>query len=92
MRRHDERHDERNKTPNISNQPDWYCLLCTVKFHHDNFPFTLSDDFELDKINNSDTMEFCKSLPTLEEIYETNKFSTYPSQGVETSIPSNLSS
>ena len=85
-------YEENNSNPNITSQPDWYCLFCTMKFHYDNIPFTLSDNFELESINNSDTMEFCESLPTLEEIYETNKFSNYPCQGNETSIPSNLSS
>ena len=85
-------YEENNSNPNITTQPDWYCLFCTMKFHYDNIPFTLSDNFELENINNSDTMEFCESLPTLEEIYETNKFSNYPCQGNETSIPSNLSS
>ena len=84
--------DDNNNNPSITNQPDWYCLYCTMKFHYEAIPFTLSDDFELDTINNSDNMEFCKSLPTLEEIYETNKFSSYPDQTEEASLPSNLSS
>ena len=84
-------HDN-NNNPNITDQPDWYCLYCTMKFNHENIPFTLSDNSELSNINNSDNMEFCKSLPSLEKIYETNNFSNYPSQSDEYSLPSNLSS
>ena len=52
------------------------CLYCTMKQNHQNFPFTLSDNAEIDNINSSDNMRFCESLPTLEEIYETNKFTS----------------
>ena len=69
-------YNDNNNNPDIIDQPDWYCLYCTMKFNHENIPFTLSDNFELNNINNSDTMEFCKSLPSLEEIYETNNFSS----------------
>ena len=37
-------------------------------------------------------MHFCESLPTLEEIYETNKFTSYPQPLEEASLPSNLNS
>ena len=70
-----EEYEKNNMNPDITDQPDWYCLYCTMIFHHQHIPFTLSDNFDLGNTNNSDTMEFCKSLPTLEEIYETNKFS-----------------
>ena len=41
----------------------WHCLLCKVKFHHYNSPFTLSDDTEIQNLNNSNSMRFCESLP-----------------------------
>ena len=44
------------------------------QFHHKNFPFTLSDNSEIEKINNSDSMKFCEFLPNFETILETNKF------------------
>ena len=37
-------------------------------------------------------MKFCESLPTLEEIYETTKFSSFPKPMEEASLPSNLNS
>ena len=87
---YDEYHDN-NQNPNIINNEPWYCLYCTMKFHYETIPFTLSDNFELNNINSSDNMEFCKSLPSLEEIYETNKFSSYPNR-CEEDLPSNLNS
>ena len=45
---------------------EWQCLYCTLKEKYDIFPYTLCDTNELNKINNSDTMEFCKSIPSLE--------------------------
>ena len=86
-------YDKKNKNPSIvtDNEP-WYCLYCTMKYHYETIPFTLIDNYELTNINNSENMEFCKSLPTLEEIYETNKFSSYPNDTNEASLPSNLSS
>ena len=52
------------------NNPDvpWFCLYCTLKEKHDLIPFTLSDNDELLKINGSDTMQFCKTIPSLEII------------------------
>ena len=70
----------------------WHCLYCTMKFNHQHIPFTLSDDNDIENVNNSDTMKFCESLPTLEEIYETSKFSSFPKPMEEASLPSNLNS
>ena len=42
------------------------------KFHHKNIPFTLADNSEIEKINNSDTMKFCEFLPSFETILESN--------------------
>ena len=47
-------YEENNNNPDINNDPDWYCLFCTMKFNYDNIPFTLSDNFELENVNNSD--------------------------------------
>ena len=52
----------------------WHCLCCSLKEKHGMFPFTLSDNSELFKINNSDTMEFCKTIPALEIIQETSSY------------------
>ena len=37
-------------------------------------------------------MKFCESLPTLEDIYESSKFSNFPKPMEEASLPSNLNS
>ena len=55
----------------------WYCLVCTVGFHHVNMPFTSCTISELININNSDTMEFCNFLPSLEVVHEASSFSKY---------------
>ena len=39
------------------------------------FAFTFTDDFELEKINNSYTMKFCEFLPSFSCIQEADKFS-----------------
>ena len=44
----------------------WCCLYCTMQFNHQHIPFTLSDEHEIDMINNSHTMKFCENLPTVE--------------------------
>ena len=78
--------------PEIIVKAKWHCLYCTMKYQYEHFPFTLCDDHELNNINSSDNMKFCESLPTLEEIYETSKFSSFPKPMEEGSLPSNLSS
>ena len=55
----------------------WHCLYCTMKFNHENFAFSLIDYAEMEKINNSDSMEFCKYLPSFERIAETEKFMAF---------------
>ena len=80
------------KTTNDRPDLTYDCLYCTMKQNHLNFPFTLSENSEIDNINSSDNMRFCESLPTLEEIYETNKFTSYPQPLEEATLPSNLNS
>ena len=63
-----------------------------MKHNHEHFPFTLSNNNDLENFNNSDSMKFCESLPTLETIYETSKFSSFPKPMEEASLPSNLNS
>ena len=70
----------------------WHCLYCTIKFNHENFPFTLSIDSEIDLINKSDTMRFCEFLPSFETICETSNFSNFPQNEVDCNLPSLLNS
>lgn len=66
-------YQETQDNPNIY----WYCLVCTMQYHHEHIAFTLSNDTELVNINNSDNMEFTNVLPTLETIHETSSYSKY---------------
>ena len=34
-------YDDRNQNSNLIDQPDWHCLYCTMKFHHEHIPFIL---------------------------------------------------
>merc|ERR1712002_371505 len=63
-----------------------------MKYNHQHIPFTLTDNNDIVNVNNSDTMKFCENLPTLEEIYETSKYSSFPKPMEEASLPSNLNS
>ena len=64
---------------NNQNNPEvqWHCLYCTLKEKYNIIPFALSDTDELVKINSSDTMEFCKTIPSLEIIQETSSYEKY---------------
>ena len=83
---------ENDTNPDTVEKAKWYCLYCTMVENHELFPYTLCDDHELDNINNSDNMSFCEHLPSLEDIYETSKFSAFPKPMEEASLPSNLNS
>ena len=61
--------------PEIAVKAKWHCLYCTMVYNQEHFPYTLCDDHELNNINNSDNMSFCDHLPSLEDIYESSKFS-----------------
>ncbi len=63
----------------------WYCMDCTVRFHHTNIPFISCGLSELININNSDTMEFCNYVPALEVVCEASSFSKYsqPDPGLD---------
>ena len=39
-----------NENPEL----EWHCLYCTMTFNHDHIPFTLSDNFDLNNVNQSD--------------------------------------
>ena len=65
------------KTTNDSPDIKWFCLYCTIEQNHQHIPFTLCDTSDLVNINISDTMDFCKNLPSLEIIHETSSFYKY---------------
>ena len=47
---------------------EWFCLYCSIKLNHNNFPFTLVDNSEINNINNSDSMHFLQCFPNSEYI------------------------
>ena len=65
----------------------WHCLLCKIKFHHINFPFTLCDDIEINNMNNSNSMKFCDSLSKFEVVAEASKFSNYTDNDPDYNLP-----
>ena len=65
----------------------WDCLVCKIKFHHQNIPFTLCEVVEIDKINNSNSMKFCEFLPSFETISLSNEFSNLSLNDVDHNLP-----
>ena len=65
----------------------WDCLVCKMKFHHQNFPFITCDLSEIIKINNSDSMKFCDFLPSLETISLSNEFLNISLNDVDHNLP-----
>ena len=65
----------------------WDCLVCKLKFHHQNFPFTLCDLSEIAKINSSDSMRFCEFLPSFETMSISNEFSNLSRYDIYHNLP-----
>ena len=80
------------QTTNNDSTVKWHCLYCTMKFHHDTIPFTLTDTFELEKINQSDNMKFCQYLPTLNSVNLTHELPDFPNQDEDDELPNHLNS
>ena len=70
----------------------WCCLACTVGFHHRHVPFTSCSLSELVNINNSDTMEFCNFLPSLEVVRESSSFAKYSQPDPDLDLPNLVNS
>ncbi len=71
---------------------NWYCLDCTVRFHHEHMAFTSCSISELININNSDTMEFCNFLPSLEVVHESSSFPKYSQPDPDLGLPNLINS
>ena len=71
----------------LSEEASWHGLLCKVKFHQYNFPFTLCNDTEIQNLNNSNSMGFCESLPKLEVLTEVSKFAHQSASEVDYNLP-----
>ena len=86
--------DEYKFYENNQDNPEvqWCCLYCTLKEKHGIIPFSLSDTDELVKVNNSDTMEFCKTIPSLEVIQETSSYEKYSLPDIDSTFPNLLTS
>ena len=70
----------------------WYCLDCTVRFYHENVPFTACSLSELVNINNSDKLEFCHVLPSLEIIHESSSLAKYSLPDPDFDLPNLVNS
>ena len=70
----------------------WYCLDCTVRFHHEHVAFTSCSLSELVNINNSDTMEFCHYLPSFEVVHETSSLAKYSLPDPDLNLPNLINS
>ena len=75
-------------------ESEWHCLYCTMKFHQQIFPFTLSDTHEIEKINMCDSMRIFDHLPSLETVFETSQFTKFTAIDADenTSLPTLLNS
>ena len=73
-------------------ESEWHCLYCTIKFHHQNLPFTLSDTHEIEKINMSDSMKIFDHLPSLETVFETSQFTKFSVSDIDIDLPTLLNS
>ena len=69
----------------VSPQMRWYyhrstivlLAYCKIKDRQNHIPFFHCDASELYNINNSDDLDFCKYLPSLEIVHQTSSFSKY---------------
>ena len=59
--------------PNIQ----WYCLYCKMNDRQNHFPFFHCNVSDLINLNNSDNLDLCKYLPSLEVVHQTSSFSKY---------------
>ena len=74
-----------------NNELTWHCLVCKIRFQHENIPFTLLNDTELENINNSESMKFCNELPKFEIISEVSKFSELDNNDIDHNLPNQIS-
>ena len=71
----------------LPNSDSWHCLLCKVRENHNNFPFTLCDDIEIQNINNSNSIKFCECLPSFNVVNDVSKFSNQYHNEVDYNLP-----
>ena len=73
----------------LKTDPDHgYCLVCCLMYNLDNVPFTRCDNSVLNNINNSNSMRFLESLPNVEIVNETSKYSNLSSNDDSFELPS----
>ena len=65
----------------------WYCLVCCLQYNLDNVPFTRCDNSVLNNLNNSNSMRFLESLPNVEIVNETSKYSNLSSNEAGFELP-----
>ena len=69
----------------------WNCLFCTLKHFHSVFPFSLSNEDELKKINSCNSMKFIESLPKINITEESSRFAQVNLSSIDENMPSLLS-
>ena len=74
-----------------NNELTWHSLVCKIRFQHENIPFTLFNDTELENINNSESMKFCNELPKFEIISEVSKFSELDNNDIDHNLLNQIS-
>ena len=65
----------------------WHCQACNIKNNIDRLPFTIYDNFELNNINNSNSMRFLESLPNLDIVNESLSFTGDSSNDCSIELP-----
>ena len=60
----------------FDNNP-WYCLYCSIKLIHDQIPFTLISNDDLNRMNSSDSFIIANYLPCLDTIELTKTFDDF---------------
>ena len=65
----------------------WNCLVCKVNFNHNNIPFTLCDDVDLNNINNSNSMKYFEKLPSFPVMSVVDQISRVNNNDIDCNIP-----
>ena len=68
----------------------WYCLVCRIRINHNHFPFTLSDNTELNNIVKADSLRMAELFPSFEVLTEISNFSNLNAIDIDSNISTNV--
>ena len=71
---------------------EWQCLPCVMKSNHERIPFTMCSNSEINKINQSDSMEFCHALPNKDVISFSRNLTNFSQDDFDQNVPELLES